>query len=431
MTLAPAEPAGEASPRTLLILAIPTVVLGVFAALLLWALEWLADRLQQVIWGSLPAALGVSPDGWWIVLALTATGLAVGLSLRFLPGHGGPDSARTELVAEPLPPSTLPGLALVTVLALAGGVSLGPENPIIAINVALITVVLARVLPQVPTEIGVLIAGAATVGALFGTPVAAALIFTEVLAAVTGGGSLWDRLFLPLVAAGSGAITLRLVGGQHFGFSLPAYGSPRAVDVLTGATVACGAVLVGLAMLFAFPLIWRSLHALRSPVLIPLAGGLILGLLGWLGGPITLFKGLTEIGELLSDPGAYGAGRLAAIIAIKALALVVAASALMRGGRIFPATFVGVAAGMLGHVLIPGLPLGLAVACGVLGLLLVVSRDGWLSIFLAVAIPGDITLLPLLCLIVLPAWLLVSRQPQFRIVLPGTGPATGPAPAQA
>ncbi len=117
------------------------------------------------------------------------------------------------------------------------------------------------------------------------------------------------------------------------------------------------------------------------------------------------------------------------IAGIKILALLVAAGALFRGGRIFPATFIGVALGMLGHVLIPGLPLGLAVACGILGVVLVIGRDGWLAIFLGVAIPTDITLLPMLCVIVLPAWLLVSRAPEFRIVPPA--PAAGPEPAPA
>ena len=68
-------------------------------------------------------------------------------------------------------------------------------------------------------------------------------------------------------------------------------------------------------------------------------------------------------------------------------------------------------------------------ACGVLGVVLVIGRDGWLAIFLGVAIPGDITLLPMLCLIVLPAWLLVSRCP-VRIV-PAPAPAAGPEPAPA
>lgn len=418
MSLAPTTTDGGVSPRQLLILAIPAIVLGAFAALLLWGLEQLADLLSGVLWTTLPDALGVDPDGWWIILILTLTGLAVGLGLRFLPGHGGPDSATTELISPPLKLRVLPGLAIVTVLSLAGGVSLGPENPIIAINIAIIVALFARLLPKVPVQMAVLIGGAATVGALFGTPVAAALLFTGIVAAVKAGGSLWDKLFLPVAAAGAGAVTMHLLGSPPLSFDLPPYGSPQAIDLLTGIIVACAAAGLSLIALFLFPVFWRTLHSLRSPILIPLVGGFILGILGFIGGPITMFKGLTQIGELLQDPGAYDGTQLAVIAGIKILALLVAASALFRGGRIFPATFIGVALGMLGHVLIPGLPLGLAVACGIVGVIVVIARDGWLAIFLGVAIPNDITLLPMLCIIVLPAWLIVSRMPAFQIVPP-------------
>ena len=62
-------------------------------------------------------------------------------------------------------------------------------------------------------------------------------------------------------------------------------------------------------------------------------------------------------------------------------------------------------------------------------MVLVVARDGWLAIFLAVAIAGDIALLPVLCVIVLPAWLLVSRAPEFRIVPPAPKPESNAVPA--
>jgi H+/Cl- antiporter ClcA len=410
MSLARTPTDGSASPRQLLILAVPAILVGIFAAVLLWGLEQLAGLLSGVLWDTIPDAVGVDPDGWWIVLILSLTGLAVGLGLRFMPGHGGVDSSTTELVAPPLPVRALPGLALVTLFSLAGGVSLGPENPVIAINCAIIVSVFARLLPRIPPQMSILIAGSATVGALFGTPVAAALLFTGIVAAAKSGGALWDRLFLPVVAAGAGAMTMRLLGAPSMAFDLPAYGSPRVIDLLIGAVIAGGAVAVTLVALVLFPIFWRGLHWLRHPILIPLVGVI--------GGPITMFKGLEQIGELLEKPGQYDASELVVIVGIKLLALLVAASALFRGGRIFPATFVGVALGMLGHVLIPGVPLGLAVACGVLGVLLVVSRDGWLALFLAVAIPNDPTLLPMLCVIILPAWLLVSGAPLFRIVPP-------------
>ncbi|MGW9631825.1 ion channel protein [Agromyces sp. NPDC055520] len=412
----PRDPA--VTPKRLVVLALPALAIGVISALVLWALNGLAGMLETVLWDAIPNALGVDPSGWWIVLVLTLTGLAVGLVLRFVPGHGGPDSATTELVEEPQPLRNLPSVILVTVLALAGGVSLGPENPIIAVNTALMVAAVARLMPAVPRELTVMLAASATIGALFGTPVAAALVFTGIVAALKSGGALWDRLFLPLAAAGAGAFTMHLLGQPSFAFDIPVYGTPQALDALTGAVVAVGAAVIGLAMLAAFPIVYRAMHSLRHPVLIATTGGLLLGLLGLLGGPITMFKGLDQVGELLQDPDKYDAGQLAAIAGIKIIALLVAASSLFRGGRVFPATFIGVALGMLGNALIPSLPLALAVGCAVVGVLLVVTRDGWISIFVAVAITGDVTILPMLCIIVLPAWLLVTGAPEFRIAKP-------------
>ncbi len=51
---------------------------------------------------------------------LTATGLAVGLVIRFSPGHAGPDPATEPLIGAPVQPSALPGLLLALIIGLAG-----------------------------------------------------------------------------------------------------------------------------------------------------------------------------------------------------------------------------------------------------------------------------------------------------------------------
>lgn len=65
-------------------------------------------------------------------------------------------------------------------------------------------------------------------------------------------------------------------------------------------------------------------------------GGLVLGLLGALGGPLTLFKGLDEVKTLAANPEGWSAGRFALMFAVKLAALLVATSCGFRGGRIFP-----------------------------------------------------------------------------------------------
>ncbi|WP_308467149.1 ion channel protein [Rathayibacter soli] len=406
--------------RMQLVLSVPALLVGVVSASILYGLESLAGLLQTGIWSGLPKALGVNPaSGWWIFGVLSLTGLAVGLVVWLMPGHGGRDSATTELIADPLRLAVLPSLIVVTVLALAGGVSLGPENPIIAINTGVLVAVIARLWPKVPTALVVMTSAAATIGALFGTPVAAALVFTGVVGAFKAGGAIWDRLFLPLVAAAAGSITM-LMFDQSAGMALtlPAYTSVAPIDLLSCAVIAAVAALLGLAASVALPRAHSAFRMLRNPVLYITLGGVLLGVLGAIGGPITLFKGLSQMGQLVAQRADYGAGQLALIVAVKIVALVIAAAAGFRGGRIFPAVFIGVAIGLFASALIPGIPLAVAVSAGVLGMVLAVARDGWIAIFVATAVTGGIVVLPVLCIAVLPVWLLVSRAPRMIVVEP-------------
>ncbi|MBD7999437.1 MULTISPECIES: ion channel protein [Oerskovia] len=400
--------------RNLLRLSVPAVLVGVISALVLYALDWLSAEAEDVLWTVLPGALGVDPDSrWWIFGMLTGAGLLVGLVVWLVPGHGGRDSATTELIAPPLPLRVLPSLAVVTVLGLAGGVSLGPENPIIAINTALLVALVARLWPKVPTDLVVMLAAAATIGALFGTPVAAALVFTGVVAGFPRGGPLFDRLFLPLVSAGAGAMTMDAFGRPFASMDLPDLGVPDIGDVgisLAVATVAAGAALLGV---LAFPYVHRFFHGMRNPVLYVTLGGVVLGVLGAIGGPLTLFKGSQQSFELVQQRADFSTWNLVLIFAVKLVALVIAAAAGFRGGRIFPAVFIGVAAGVAVNAAFPGAPLGLSVASGVLGVVLAVGRDGWIALFVAVAVVGDVGVLPVLCLAILPAWLLVRSAPEM------------------
>jgi H+/Cl- antiporter ClcA len=393
-------------------LAVPAAGVGVGAALCLIALGGASEQLEELLWDVAPGWFGLDgTEAAWILGVLTAVGVVTAVLVLVVPGHAGPDPATQSLVSPPLPVSVLPGLALVVVVALGGGVSLGPENPIIAINVALALVVGHRLRPSVEPPQWVGFAAAGTIGAMFATPVAAALILVERPAGPSELGT-WDRLFAPLVAGAAGALTMYALGRPVFAVDVAPYPGPSWEHLVSGPAVAVAGVAVGLVLVALF----RPLHDLfwRLPTAAMLVlGGFVLGVLGAVGGAITLFKGLDQMQQLVAeDPEA---GRLAAIIAVKGAALLVAATSGFRGGKIFPATFVGVAIGMLAHHLVDDIPLSLAVGSAVLGIVLVVSRSGFLSLFLAATIVGDVTLIPVLCIALLPAWLLVTDRPEMEL----------------
>lgn len=407
--------------RTMLLLSLPAVAIGIASSLILIVVMKIASVLQNLLWQRLPGTLGIAQDSpLWIIGVLTLTGIAVGLVIRFSQGHAGPDPACEPLIGAPVPPSALPGLIVALILGLAGGVSLGPEHPIMTVNIALAVAIGARLLPRVNRMEWTILASAGTIGALFGTPVAAALIFSQTL----NGSSevpLWDRLFAPLMAAAAGALTTGLFFHPHFSLPIAHYGQMEMTDILSGAIVAAIAIAAGMVAVWCLPRLHAMMHQMKNPVLVLGIGGFILGILGVIGGPVSLFKGLDEMQQMVANQ-AFSTSDYFLLAVIKLAALVVAAASGFRGGRIFPAVFVGVALGLMLHEHVPAVPAAITVSCAILGILLVVTRDGWLSLFMAAVVVPNTTLLPLLCIVMLPAWLLLAGKPMMMVNRPKQQP---------
>ena len=398
--------------RTMLLLAIPALIIGIVSSLVLIVVMKVASVLQTMLWTALPAQVGISVDSpAWIIMMLTLTGVAVGLVIRFSPGHAGPDPALEPLIGAPVAPAALPGLIIALIIGLAGGVSLGPEHPIMAVNIGLAVYLGSRILPRVGALDWTILASAGTIGALFGTPVAAALIFSQTLSS-NNDVPLWDKLFAPLMAAAAGALTTSLFFNPHFSLSLPHYGQMQIADIFSGAVVVAIAIALGMIAVWCLPRLHRLVHKLKHPVLILGVGGLILGILGAIGGKVTLFKGLDEMQQLAFSQ-VFSVSDYLLFALLKLAALVVAAACGFRGGRIFPAVFVGVALGLMLHEHVDAVPAAITVSCSILGLVLVVTRDAWLSLFMAAVVVPDTTLIPLLCIVMLPAWLLLAGKPMM------------------
>lgn len=396
----------------MLLLSLPALILGVASSLVLLVVMKFASILQSILWQRLPGSLGIAADSSvWILLILTLTGVMVGLVIRYSTGHAGPDPATEPLIGAPISPAALPGLIVALVLGLAGGVSLGPEHPIMAVNIALAVALGRRFFPRIDALDWTILASAGTIGALFGTPVAAALIFSQTLSG-SNDTPLWDRLFAPLMAAAAGSLTTSLFFHPHFSLPVAHYTQMRIVDIFSGAVVAAIAIAVGMVAVWCLPRLHTLLHRLKNPVLLLGVGGFLLGILGVVGGPLTLFKGLDEMQQMAFSQ-TLDTTDFFMLAVIKLAALVIAAASGFRGGRIFPAVFIGVALGLMLHAHVEAVPAAITVSCAILGLVLVVTRDGWLSLFMAAVVVPDTTLLPLLCIVMLPAWLLLAGKPMM------------------
>ncbi len=69
-------------------------------------------------------------------------------------------------------------------------------------------------------------------------------------------------------------------------------------DIFSGAVVVAIAIALGMVAVWCLPRLHRLMHRLKHPVLILGMGGFILGVLGAIGGTVTLFKGLDEMQQL-------------------------------------------------------------------------------------------------------------------------------------
>ena len=100
------EHAPAATPaRALLPLIVPALVVGIASSLLLLGLTELADQLKDVLWEVLPDALGIGRYSvLWMIMVLTATGLAVGLVVWKVPGTPVPIRPRWVWSTHRCPP---------------------------------------------------------------------------------------------------------------------------------------------------------------------------------------------------------------------------------------------------------------------------------------------------------------------------------------
>ena len=419
---APAPQSASSAALRLLPMVLPGVVVGVASALVLIAVTVVANGLEDVLWSRIPDALGVDPAApLWIVGILTLDrprgrprGDVRAGSRRALtrpPSSSGDRRSRSASCRGwPWPRSS----------RLAGGVSLGPENPLVGINVGLAVAIGLRVLPRVPGPAWGALAFAGTIGAMFGTPIGAALLLSESMN--ESGQRLWDRLFGPLVAAAAGALTMDLLGGDSFVLTIVPYVQPQLIDLVTGSLIAAGSAAAGMVAVYAFKASYPLFQRLRSPMVILIVGGFLLGLLGVIGGPISLFKGLDQMKELTATVGDYTPAGLALLAGIKLLAVVIAGTSGFRGGRIFPSVFAGVAIGLFVNALLPQIPEAIAVSASLVGILVAVTRSGWLAIFMGALLVNDPTITPILAIVVLPAWLVVTGRPEM-VIKPRTAPA--------
>jgi H+/Cl- antiporter ClcA len=362
------------SRRFLAVLALAAIV-GVVASVAAWGFLELVHEIQGWVYDDLPGAFGYDDaPTWWPLPVLAIAGLVVAFAIVRLPGRGGHVPVN-GLDPEPTQPIELPGVLVAAAATIGLGAVLGPEAPLLALGGGLGFLIVRLLRSDAPPELSTLIASSGTFAALsflFGSPVIAAVILIE--ATGIGGPRLRLVLIPGLLAAGIGSLVSIGMGswtGVDTGdialelLELPPFDRPDFVDFLWTVPLAAAVAAVTL-VIFGLARSTERIVAPRPFVAIPAVGIVVAGLAIAFseatdkGVEQVLFSGEEALGPLVTGAGDWTLGALALLIGFKGVAYALSL-ATFRGGPVFPALFLGAAAGLMAAHL-PGFEITPAVA---------------------------------------------------------------------
>lgn len=361
----------SAEYRRLLLL---SAVIGLVASVVAWSLLTLVPLIQDAVFVTLPDALGYeAPPWWWPLPVLLVAGLVTAVAITRMPGHGGGVPA-DGLSAGITLPSAVPGVAVAALATLGLGLVLGPSSPVIALGMGTALFVLTRVNPDAPDRVRRVVAasgGFAALAMVLNNPLVAAIILIEAMGI---GGSTAALLVLPgLLAAGVGSLVYFGFGSLS-GLPTDTYAlGPLPLEPLEEITVGSFAlvtVTAAAAGALGYAVVWggqrvAAFAAGRHLVLVPIAGVAVAALAVVFSQATgeseyaVLFSGSRALAPVVQAAGTWSVATLALLLLLKAAAWSISMGA-FRGGPVFPAVFVGTAAGLLAAEL-TGLPISAAV----------------------------------------------------------------------
>ncbi len=319
----------------------------------------------NLVWGWLELSDMEAFSGTWpIVAIMTAAGLIVGLLHHFTKAEEV--NVFQAVQKGHLDPKPVPASLLVSLVALIGGFSVGPEVPSGMLAGGLGTWLSERrKMSDELRESNVLSGVVSAYGGLFTSPFAFVLMRLELAHRQTP--AYFGTITIATVAATLGFAFFYAVAGEEFANLLRLLDLPSYTLELWHFVVAIVLSVVGAALALIYGLTMGTVKRLvapleKQPILRCTGAGFLLGLLG-MALPLTMFLGSEGLVIVTDNGAAMGLALVVVLVFAKILATAGAISTGFIGGPIFPLFFVGGAAGTAVNLIFPSIPLGLAVGC--------------------------------------------------------------------
>ena len=312
------------------------------------------------LWFTLPKNPGWFDGSLWWVAVTAAAGVLVGVLRRVFALRAKLPGTVEELKDGRVEPATVLKGVAVSLVSLAGGASLGPEDALGRMGGGLGTWVsqrrkLSDEMRATNTHTGM----SAAYGGLLSAPILATILVLEI--ARPKATAFMDTLVGGLLASSIAfAVYFPIAGSTFVGiYTLPSF---KYEDWQLLAAVPLGLAAAALALITTIAVAVVTQLVARLPdrtILRSTLGGVAFGLVG-VALPLTLFTGTSQLATVIGDGAALGAGVLIAIVFAKILVFALCEATGFIGGPFLVMLFTGGTAGIAAHVLIPGLPEGLA-----------------------------------------------------------------------
>ncbi|MCG3142393.1 MAG: putative ion-transport protein YfeO [Anaerolineae bacterium] len=353
-------------------------LLGVIAAIVTFIFMVLVNLGTQLLWEQAAPATGL-PMPLLIVAICTLGGLLVGALVRIFGDYNGifADVVKEFGVTGRFDYRNAPGIVLTALVSLVSSGSLGPEAPL-ADATGGIGTLLADKLKRNPLETRSLsYAGlSGMLGAFITSPVGGPLMALEGAQGGAAGLSLdfWI-LFPSIVSSAVGAVVFVALTESFFGtlYAFPEY-VPKILDLFLAVPLGLIGGLVGMAFFIILRGSQKAFKPLSKHLIIRgIIGGLGLGVVAAFM-PLILFSGKDQTVELINHAAEIGALNLVLLAVAKLLVTCFILAAGWKGGYLFPILFVGMALRLATNQLFPTIPVAVAVAATMGGVVVATFR---------------------------------------------------------